>query len=128
MQYGEGTPQAQRWLEEGRQALLTEGATAVQAHCTAAQKGVRSPFKRAALAGVTRYFVRRSAYLGYAERLALGQSIGSGPMEEACKQVIGRRMKQTGARWRVRRANQMATLCCTFHGDTWDRYWKHCLN
>jgi hypothetical protein len=37
-------------------------------------------------------------------------------------------MKQTGARWRVRRANRMATLCCTLHGDTWDGYWKHCLN
>jgi hypothetical protein len=35
-------------------------------------------------------------------------------------------MKQTGARWRVRRANRMATLCCTLHGDTWGGYWKHC--
>ena len=40
-------------------------------------------------------------------------------VDRACKQVIGRRMKQTGARWRVRRANRMATLCCTLHGDTW---------
>ncbi len=37
-------------------------------------------------------------------------------------------MKQTGARWLVRRANRMATLCCTFHGDTWAPYWDHLLN
>jgi len=49
-------------------------------------------------------------------------------VEGACKQVIGRRLKQTGARWRVRRANRMATLCCTLHGDTWKTYWEHVLN
>ena len=73
-------------------------------------------------------FERRADYLGYAERLALGQSIGSGLVEGACKQVIGRRMKQTGARWRVRRANRMATLCGTFHGDPWTPYWDHLLH
>jgi hypothetical protein len=31
-------------------------------------------------------------------------------------------------RWRVRRANRMATVCCTFHGDTWKNYWGHRLN
>jgi hypothetical protein len=74
------------------------------------------------------YFDRQRQHLGYAERLAAGQSIGSGLVEGACKQVIGRRMKQTGARWRVRRANRMATLCSTLHGDTWMTYWDHRLN
>jgi hypothetical protein len=46
----------------------------------------------------------------------------------AIKQVIGRRVKQTGARWRVRLANRMATLCCTFHGDMWTPYREHRLN
>lgn len=61
----------------------------------AARLGIRDP------AAVT--------VLGYAEWLGLGQSIGSGLVEGACRQVIGRRMKQTGARWRARRANRMAT-------------------
>ena len=77
---------------------------------------------------LSRYFAQRAGQLGYAERLALGQSIGSGLVEGACKQVIGKRMKQTGARWRVRRANRMATLCCTLHGDSWNLYWQHRLN
>jgi hypothetical protein len=60
--------------------------------------------------------------------LACGQSIGSGLVEGACQQVIGRAMKQTGARGRVRRANRMATLCCAVHGDAWAPYWQYRLN
>jgi hypothetical protein len=125
--YGEGAA-ARAWLDQGRQALLTEGAAGVQAHLAATRATTRSAARREALDDGARYFARRADYLGYAERLASGQSIGSGLVEGACKQVIGRRMKQTGARWRVRRANRIATLCCTFHGDTWKPYWDHRLN
>jgi hypothetical protein len=126
--YGEQAAEAQRWVDAARQRLLQEGGSGVQAYLAAERAAVRSPRKRAALAEVMGYFARRSDSLGYAERLALGQSIGSGLVEGACKQVIGRRMKQTGARWRVRRANRMATLCCTLHGDSWIPYWEHRLN
>jgi hypothetical protein len=126
--HGEGTAEAKAWLQAGRQALLTAGATGVQTYLAAERALLRSATKRAALASAAGYFGRRAETLGYAERLALGQSIGSGLVEGACKQVIGRRMKQTGARWRVRRANRMATLCCTFHGDTWAPYWEHRLS
>lgn len=126
--YGEGAAEAEAWVDEGRRALLTAGAAGVGAHLAAARAGARSAAKRAALDDVAGYFGRRAELLGYAGRLAAGQSIGSGLVEGACKQVIGRRMKQTGARWRVRRANRMATLCCTLHGDTWDTYWAHRLN
>jgi hypothetical protein len=126
--FGEGAAEAAAWVGAGRLALLAGGAAGVQGHLAAARAGARSAAERAALDEAARYFGRRSEYLGYAGRLAAGQSIGSGLVEGACKQVIGRRMKQTGARWRVRRANRMATLCCTLHGDTWDSYWGHLLN
>jgi len=45
-------------------------------------------------------------------------------VEGACKQVIGRRLKQTGARWRVERLNRMAELCCACYSDCWDGYWS----
>ena len=126
--YGEGAAEAQAWVDAGRQALLTAGAAGVQAHLAAGRSRARSAAKRAALADAVGYFARRADLLGYAGRLAAGQSIGSGLVEGACKQVIGRRLKQTGARWRVRRANRMATLCCAFHGDAWNPYWQHRLN
>ncbi len=125
--HGEGTA-ARAWVDAGRQALLTAGAAGVQAHLTTARASARAATKRAALADAAGYFERRADHLGYAARLAAGQSIGSGLVEGACKQVIGRRMKPTGARWRIRRANRMATLCCTLHGNTWTPYWEHRLN
>ena len=60
----------------------------------------------------------------YRQRLAEGRSIGSGMVEGACKTVVGRRLKQTGARWKVRRVERMAALCCVLYGDQWETYWK----
>src|SRR5438552_1642354 len=59
----------------------------------------------------------------YAGRLAEGRSIGSGMVEGACKQVVGRRLKQTGARWKVRRVERMAALCAVQASDQWEAYW-----
>jgi hypothetical protein len=126
--YGEGAAEARAWLEQTRAALLVGGWPALIERTAVTRRQLRSRAKRQALDALEGYFYRQREHLGYAGRLASGQSIGSGLVEGACKQVIGRRLKQTGARWRVRRANRMATLCCTFHGDTWAGYWAHRFN
>jgi hypothetical protein len=126
--FGEDGAAARTWVDHGRQALLTGGGAALAAHLRATRQRVRSPTKYQALDAVARYFAAQAEHLGYAARLAAGLAIGSGMVEGACKQVIGRRMKQTGARWRVRRANRMATLCSSFHSDTWKIYWQERLN
>jgi hypothetical protein len=56
--------------------------------------------------------------------LAEGRSIGSGMVEGACKTAIGLRLKQTGARWRIKRLERMAALCCLGYSDLFDAYWK----
>ena len=33
-------------------------------------------------------------------------------------------LKQTGARWRVKRLERMAALCCLWYSDQFDAYWK----
>jgi hypothetical protein len=126
--FGENSAGAKRWQEQAKQALLREGGEAIQRHIQATRTATDAAAKREALDEMAAYFGKQQEHLGYAGRLQAGQAIGSGLVEGACKQVIGRRMKQTGARWRVRRANRMATLCCTFHGDTWPSYWEHRLN
>jgi hypothetical protein len=60
----------------------------------------------------------------YANRLAGGLSIGSGQIEGACINLIGRRLKQTGARWRVRKVHRMAGLCAVMYSEQWNHYWK----
>ncbi len=47
------------------------------------------------------YFAGQQGPLNYAGRLRRGQGIGSGLMEGSIKQLLNRRLKQTGARWRT---------------------------
>jgi hypothetical protein len=126
--FGESSEESECWQEQAKQALLREGGKAIQRHIQATRAAMESAQEREALDELAEYFRKQQEHLSYAGRLQAGQAIGSGLVEGGCKQVIGRRRKQTGARWRVRRANRMATLCCTFHGDTWPSYWEHRLN
>jgi hypothetical protein len=121
--YGEGTPAAAGWSQSARDQLLSGGWPAIQQHLAKARRVFHKPAKHASLRSLYRYLAKHATRLGYAQRLAAGQSIGSGQVEGACKHVIGRRLKQTGARWRVRRVNRMASLCCLVYSDHWDLYW-----
>jgi hypothetical protein len=111
-QLGEGSAQACAWAEARRATLLHKGVS-----------GLLLELSGREWSGVRGYFEPHEAHSDYARRLALGQSIGSGLVEGACKQVIGRRLKQTGARWRVRRVERMATLCAVQASRQWDAYW-----
>jgi hypothetical protein len=126
--HGEDSAAAKAWQERGRDALLSAGWAGIDRLLTATRAERQGSGPRQALEGLRGYFSRQQEHLGYAERLGSGQSIGSGLVEGACKQVIGRRLKQTGARWTIRRVNRMATLCCALHGDTWKPYWDAKLN
>ena len=50
------------------------------------------------------------------------KSIGSGQVEGACKHLIGRRLKQTGAKWKVERLDKMAILCALRYSKQWENY------
>ena len=84
----------------------------------------RTPEERESIRLLRGYLSGHRDRLGYAKRLAEGRSIGSGQVEGACKNMIGRRLKQTGAKWRVLRVNRMATLCAVLYGDQWNLYWN----
>jgi hypothetical protein len=111
---GEGAG-AEDWAGARRRTLLESGAAAVVAELEA---------EGGAAAALVAYLAPHADHTDYRRRLAEGRSIGSGLVEGACKTVVGRRLKQTGARWRVRRVERMASLCCVLYGDQWDAYWK----
>ena len=122
--FGEGTAEAKQWLDAGRTAVLAEGEPGLQHQITETMKQLRSPKKRASLASLSAYVANHSHQMHYAARLAEGRSIGSGQIEGACKNLSGRRLKQTGARWKVRRVNRMAGLCSIMYSDLWKTYWN----
>jgi hypothetical protein len=121
--FGEGTAAASTWLEEGRRLLLSDGWAGLCDHIGATLAKAPELAGHAALGELTRYFAGQSGRLNCCHRLHTGQSIGSGMVEGAAKNLVGRRLKQTGARWRVENVNRMAELCCLTYSDHWDLYW-----
>ena len=70
------------------------------------------------------YIGSHQDHMNYRLRLSQGRSIGSGQVEGACKNLIGHRLKQTGARWTKARLNKMATICAIRYSDHWSKYWN----
>jgi hypothetical protein len=122
---GEGTAEAARWLSEARLALLRDGYVGL---CDYVQGSAAWVPNRGALEAATpallNYLCGHRERLNDALRLHRGEPIGSGLIEGACKQLIGRRMKQTGAQWTVANANRMALLCSINYADALPLYFN----
>ena len=121
--FGERTVAARTWLEEGRAWLLSDGWPGLCDHIGATLVKAPELSGHAALGELTNYFAGHTGRMNYAHRLHTGRSIGSGMVEGAAKNLIGKRMKQTGARWVVSNADAMASLCSLSYSDQWDLYW-----
>jgi hypothetical protein len=79
----------------------------------------------AALGGVLNYFAAHQGRLNYALRLRRGQSIGSGLVEGSIKQLLNRRLKQTGARWKVAHVGPFVELgALAAAGPEWQAFWE----
>jgi hypothetical protein len=116
MLHGEGTAAAKAWAERQKRTLLKSGAD-----------GLLAALRDGGLAtsDLIAYLKPHRLHTQYRQRLGDGRSIGSGMVEGTCKTAIGKRLKQTAARWKHRRVEHMAALCCLCYGDQWDAYWKH---
>jgi hypothetical protein len=122
--HGEGTPETKRWNDRARDTLLAEGYPGIERLIAETQSIAVRAGQRTSLSELENYLRPHQARrLAYAQRLAEGRVIGSGQVEGACKHWIGRRLKQTGARWQVDRANRMAGLCALKYADQWQTYW-----
>jgi hypothetical protein len=113
--HGEGAAAATTWAENQKRTLLESGAEGLLATLND---------DSTAASDLIAYLEPHRAHTRYRERLKEGRSIGSGMVEGGCKTAIGKRLKQTGARWKHRRVERMASLCCLSYGDQWDAYWK----
>jgi hypothetical protein len=121
--YGEGE-RFTSWLQAARQRVVGDGwhgACEVAAGLLAQDNG---PAEREAVDGMVGYFAKHTTRMNYCLRLRQGRSIGSGMVEGACKTAIGKRLKQTGARWNVGHVAPMGALCCLLYNDAWSLYWN----
>jgi len=76
------------------------------------------------------YFRKNVGRMEYPAYEANGWQIGSGPVESACKTVIGQRMKSGGMRWGEDGGDAVAHLRALFksEGDGWDAFWARSIN
>jgi hypothetical protein len=79
---------------------------------------------------VAGYFENHVHRMDYPTYRAKGWAIGSGPIESACKTVIGKRMKNGGMRWGEDGADEMCHLRALFASgeEQWEAYWHPSRN
>jgi hypothetical protein len=68
--------------------------------------------------------------MDYPFYLAQGWQIGSGPIESACKTVVGQRLKLAGMRWREYGTDNVCHLRALFKSekDQWHAFWEREVN
>jgi len=125
--YGAETEEYDTWREETKWELLWNGLELIEVRLENLLKGELKKSQAQSVQKLLGYLRWHGDRLTYRERLAEGRSIGSGQVEGACKNMIGKRLKQTGARWRIRRLNAMASLCAVRYSSQWKDYWKTAL-
>ena len=122
--YGEATESYEKWREATTLEFLWNGFELIEKRLDVLEAGKLKPKERESLRLLRKYLSNHRGRLCYRERLSEGRSIGSGQVEGAYKNLIGKRLKQTGTRWRIRRLNRMAILCSIRCSDQWKPYWK----
>jgi hypothetical protein len=120
--YGEGTEASTAFRKRGRQLLLESGWHGICQLVGEEYAKGDTRERRVALEAWVGYFAKHTQRLGYRERLAAGQAIGSGSVEGWAK-TLGLRLKLRGARWRHQNVSGMSALVCVRNSDRWSGYW-----
>ena len=123
--YGDDTDAYKEWQEGTKWEFLREGFTLIEQRLDVLDQQEWELREREELRKLRGYLAGQSGRLNYAERLLEGRAIGSGQVEGACKSMIGKRLKQTGAKWLVPRLNRMTMLCAIRYRDQWEQYWNY---
>lgn len=84
------------------------------------------PSARAGHADTVRYFRNHHHKMDYPRYLANGWQIGSGPIESACKTVVGNRLKGSGMRWGENGSDAVCHLRALYLSQPgqWEHFWK----
>jgi hypothetical protein len=119
----------EEWLDPLRHRLKHEGGQVVLEALRSLPADGRESVRKAH-SEVVGYFENHVHRMDYPAYLAKGWAIGSGPIESACKTVIGKRMKNGGMRWGEGGADEMCHLRALFASGErqWDAYWHRSRN
>lgn len=122
--FGDDGPAAKAWSRSAQKRLVADGWAGVCefVHASAETVKDRVAFE-AAYPKVANYLAGHRDRMNYAARLRQGRSIGSGMIEGTIKQMLSRRLKQTGARWKTGYVAPFVELVALNAGPEWETYW-----
>jgi len=125
--YKEGSAELSEWVE-ARKVELYEGRIGVLLEELKHQLALRpktgpgNKGRRERLTEVIGYIQRRRDKLNYGELRQKDLEIGTGAVEGAVKNIIGRRFDHGGMRWIRERAEALLQLRCIEANGDWDRF------
>lgn len=107
--------------------LKHEGGAALLAELRALPLAGRGPAARQVYTEELGYFENQAHRMDYPQYVAKGWQIGSGPVESACKRVIGLRLKGAGMRWGEDGADAVSHLRALFLSEPgqWTAFWNY---
>lgn len=106
--YGQDSKKGERWAETHSRKLKELGPGSLLRALK--RRKARTPEQREALRLELGYFQDHRKRMNYPAFIAKGMMIGSGPVESACKVVVGQRLKQAGMRWSAAGADAILAL------------------
>lgn len=120
------TAQVETWCHR----LKHEGGLSIVRMLQQLDVSAYSTAQQTAHADCLRYFQNHQHKMDYPRYLANGWQIGSGPVESACKTVVGGRLKQAGMRWSEPGSNHVCHLRALYLSQPsgWEDYWKNYPN
>ena len=126
----EGTPELRAWVEAQKDRLYRGRVDLIlrelRSRFEATPKtGPGNKGKRERLWGVIRYIDKRKAHMRYDELIAQDLELGTGPVEGAVKNIIGKRFDHGGMRWIKERAEALLQLRCIEANGDWDGFLEH---
>lgn len=121
--WGADTAETTHRIATGRVALLGEGKTGIEQWIAERFGELPAGADGEPLIELAAYLAKHPRRLGYAKRLAGGRSIGSGLVEGSIKQLVNRRLKKTGARWKVAHVGPLVELAALIDTPDWNALW-----
>ena len=117
---------AQAWCH----TLKHQGGTALLAELRGLALPRGKPAVRQAHTTAVGYLEKNEHRTDYPRYRANGWEIGSGPVESACKTVVGQRLKLAGMRWREPGTDSVCHLRALFKSERgqWEAFWDPSRN
>ena len=123
----EGSRELKRWMNRQKKRLYGGAAAQIVVELqrtlqTTPRTGPGNKGKRERLTNVIRYIDKRLDRMNYKQLLARDLEIGSGAVEGAVKNVIGKRCDHGGMRWIKERVEALLQLRCIEINGDWDSF------